>query len=205
MAGLAAGASSARRPSPARLERLARELGVPAERLACLDGELAWRIEERLRELREAAAVDELTGALRRPAGLAALEREVRRARRHGDRHLSVAFIDGDSLKAVNDTFGHAAGDELLRALAETLRRRLRAYDMVIRWGGDEFVCVVHARQQDAERVMAEASAQLLASSGLSFSAGFAEITPGDTAETLVARADADLYARRRRGKGRDK
>jgi len=84
--------------------------------------------------------VDDLTGTLRRGAGLAALEREIGRARRHGDHLLTVAFIDLDSLKSVNDSSGHAAGDALLCELAGALTRRLRAYDLVVRWGGDEFV-----------------------------------------------------------------
>src|SRR2546422_4921884 len=85
------------------LRRLARELDVPAERVAGLSPDLADLISARLRALQEAAHVDDLTGTLRRGAGLAALGREIGRARRHGDHRFTVAFVDLDSLKSVND------------------------------------------------------------------------------------------------------
>jgi diguanylate cyclase (GGDEF)-like protein len=174
--------------------------------------ELLAAIERRLHELHEAAAVDELTGALRRAAGLAALEREVRRARRYGDRKLVVVFLDGVGLKAINDQRGHAAGDAQIRELAAALRRRLRAYDLLIRWGGDEFVCALpQAGLVGAERVLADVAADLASRTGGSFRAGFAELGSDASAdrvengaEALVARADADLR-RERWGDSRQK
>lgn len=187
-------------------ERLARELGVAAGRLAGIDLVLLDLIDRRLKELQEAAAVDELTGALRRAAGLAALHREVRRARRFDDQKLVVVFCDLDDLKAVNDSEGHAAGDALLRETAAALRRRLRAYDLVIRWGGDEFVCSLpQAGLRAAQGAIEDIRTELSARTGASFSAGFAELGPEGEAEDLVARADADLYARRWGEIGRDR
>jgi diguanylate cyclase (GGDEF)-like protein len=184
--------------------RLAGDLGVPPNRLAGLDLELLEAIDSRLGELREAAAVDEMTGALRRAAGLAALEREVRRAHRFEDRKLVVAFVDVDGLKVVNDTRGHAAGDAVLRELAATLRRRLRAYDLVIRWGGDEFVCCLPGAGLDAAgRALDDIRTELVARTACTFSAGFAELGADGDAESLVARADADYYERRRWSVGR--
>ena len=181
------------------LERLAQELGVDAGRLAGVDGELLAAVDRRLRQLSEAAAVDELTGALRRAAGLAALEREVQRAHRYGDSRLVLVFLDGVGLKAVNDELGHAAGDLQIKELAAALRRRLRASDLLVRWGGDEFVCALpQAGREGAERVLSDVAADLEARSGVGFRAGFAELAPADDAESLVARADADL--RRFRG-----
>ena len=174
--------------------RLAQELGVDAERLAGLDSELLAAVDRRLRDLSEAAASDELTGALRRTAGVAALEREVRRAHRYGDSRLVVVFLDGVGLKAVNDEQGHAAGDVQIRGLADALRRRLRASDLLIRWGGDEFVCALpQAGREGAERVLSDVAADLDARSGVGFRAGLAELQPSDDSETLVARADSDL------------
>jgi diguanylate cyclase (GGDEF)-like protein len=179
--------------------RLAHELGTPASRLAALDPQLVELIDRRLRELKEAAAVDELTGALRRAAGMAALVREVRRARRFNDLKLVVAFVDVDNLKGVNDTQGHAAGDAVLRELAAALRRRLRAYDLVIRWGGDEFVCSLpQAGLEPARRALEDIRTELMARTSSSFSSGLAELGPESDAKDLVARADADLYERRR-------
>ena len=181
------------------LRRLAAELGVPRERLAGLSPDLALLISDRLRALQETAHVDDLTGTLRRGAGLAALEREVRRARRHGDHLFTVAFMDLDSLKSVNDSSGHAAGDALLRELAGALKRRLRAYDLVMRWGGDEFVVALsHAGQKSARRILEEVEHDFGARTGHHFDIGVAEIEPEGGAEELVARADADLYAHRR-------
>jgi diguanylate cyclase (GGDEF)-like protein len=182
-------------------DELAAELGVAPARLLDVDRELLEAVERRLAELREAAAVDELTGVLRRAAGLAALEREVRRAQRFDDRELVVAFIDLDELKGVNDTRGHAAGDAVLREVASALRRRLRAYDLVIRWGGDEFVCSLPgAGLEPARRALADICAEFRARTGCTFSAGFAALGEDGDAASLVARADADYYESRRSG-----
>lgn len=184
----------------ALLSRVAADLGVPPGRLAGVDRELLEAIDRRLEQLREAAAVDELTGALRRAAGLAALQREVRRAHRFEDRKLVVAFCDLDNLKVVNDTLGHGAGDAVLCELAAALRRRLRAYDLVIRWGGDEFVCSLPgAGLEAAQRALDDIQTVFAARTDCTFSAGFAELGSDWDAETLVARADADYYERRRR------
>jgi diguanylate cyclase (GGDEF)-like protein len=88
------------------------------------------------------ATVDRLTGVANRPALLAALFNEVERANRY-ERPLSVAFVDIDHFKAVNDTYGHAAGDEVLRGVAETIRTNLRATDMIGRYGGEEFMLIL--------------------------------------------------------------
>jgi diguanylate cyclase (GGDEF)-like protein len=176
------------------VKRLAQELSLDPARLAGLDEELLAALDLRLRQLAEAAAVDELTGALRRAAGLAALEREVGRAHRYGDHKLVVVFIDGVGLKAVNEEHGHAAGDVKIQELAAALRRRLRRSDLLVRWGGDEFVCALpQAGRQGAERVLSDVAADLEARSGVSFRAGFAELAAADDAEMLVARADEDL------------
>jgi diguanylate cyclase (GGDEF)-like protein len=184
-------------------ERLGRLLGVAPARLAELEPELLGRILHRLEELQEAAATDELTGALRRRSGLAALEREVQRARRFDDRKLVVAFLDVDALKAVNDREGHAAGDAMLRELAAALRRRLRAYDLVIRWGGDEFVCTLsQAGVEAARHVFDDVLADYVQRTGCTFSVGFAELDAEVNAIELVTHADADLYQRRTRSLG---
>jgi diguanylate cyclase (GGDEF)-like protein len=188
-------------PSERALRRqVAGELGLPADRLAAVGRDVVEAIERRILELKEEAAVDEMTGALRRTAGLAQLEREVRRARRFDDRKLVVAFVDLDDLKVVNDQRGHAAGDAVLRELAAALRRRLRAYDLVIRWGGDEFVCSLPGAGLEAtQRALEDIRTELRARTGCTFSAGFAEVGEEGDAESLVARADADYYERRRR------
>ncbi len=126
-------------------DALAASLGVDPSGLALLSGREAATglarlrtLQDRVRVLDERASTDDLTGLLRRGAGLALLEREIDRSRRTETR-LVVAFVDVDGLKRVNDELGHAAGDRLLSDVAAVLRSRLRSYDLVMRWGGDEF------------------------------------------------------------------
>ena len=93
-------------------------------------------------------------------------------------------FIDVDGLKRINDTEGHAAGDTLLADVVAAIRERLRAYDLVIRWGGDEFVCVLpDATREEAERTLADIEQHVRdRTSGRSVSTGLAALEDGDTA-----------------------
>ena len=107
-------------------------------------------LAEAERELK-AAATDELTGAWTRRFGFVQIVRELERERRTGDR-LTVAFLDVDGLKSLNDSEGHAAGDRLLRLAVDTMRTHLRPYDVVVRYGGDEFLCAMPDTGTDAAR-----------------------------------------------------
>ncbi len=149
---------------------------------------------------RDQSSVDMLTGAHARGAGLVELGRELTRAAKTGQ-SLIVAFIDVDNLKAVNDSTGHAAGDDLLRSVAHSLKARLRSYDLIVRYGGDEFLCAISDLDlPGAAARLSEANVLLSAlPSPASFTAGLAEMQHGDTLEGLIARADAALYVRRRR------
>ncbi len=100
------------------------------------------QLTEALQSAREAATTDRLTRVANRPTLLAQLFQEVERATRYG-RPLSVAFIDLDRFKIVNDTFGHAVGDDVLRAVAETFRNNTRDTDFIGRYGGEEFVLIL--------------------------------------------------------------
>jgi diguanylate cyclase (GGDEF)-like protein len=141
------------------------------------------------------AALDPLTGVFLRSAGFVQLEREMARAKRTGE-PLVVAFVDVDRLKAVNDTYGHSGGDDLLVAVADALRSHLRAEDLVFRYGGDEFVCAfvgltmidATARLQDVNRSLKRATV-----SG-SISVGLAELLQNDSPGDLIHRADAAMY-----------
>lgn len=148
---------------------------------------------------REQAGTDELTGARRRGVGLEELANEVRRARREGT-GLVAAFVDVDALKAVNDSSGHAAGDEVLRAVARGLRQHMRSYDLLVRMGGDEFLCALPKVDiAEAQRRFGDLSEALGDSSGTTVSVGYSELRAEDSNETFVARADADLITLRER------
>jgi PleD family two-component response regulator len=95
----------------------------------------------RLREMEHRASHDELTGLLARDELRARLDVSLRSAYRH-DHVVGVLFLDLDGFKAINDSMGHDAGDELLKAFGERLRESVRAEDLVARFGGDEFVVV---------------------------------------------------------------
>ena len=186
---------------------LATALGLKPEDLATLEPARLRAALDRLREmagytrkLLEVATTDDLTGALRRSAGLAALQREIDRFRRVGGQGISVMFLDVDSLKHVNDTEGHAAGDRVLVEVVSAIRQRVRSYDLVVRYGGDEFLCaLVDVGPEDAERTLADIRRQYTATTGHSVSVGMTTVGESDTAESVVARADAALYAERRR------
>jgi diguanylate cyclase (GGDEF)-like protein len=176
-------------------------------RHAAEDRRQAAEDRRRTRMEREEAERDELTGALGRRAGLIALQREIARARRSSEA-LVVAFVDVDGLKAVNDRQGHAAGDALLENVVVSLRSGLRAYDVVVRYAGDEFLCALSgAEAEEAAARFDECAGILSALTGASVSIGLAELRDGETLEGLIARADAALYAARRRvrqGRGAD-
>ena len=143
--------------------------------------------------LREKSAFDELTGVLRRAAGISVTEREIARAGRHNS-PLTLAFLDIDGLDEINDKEGRATGDEMLRGLTHLLKEGLRADDAVLRYGGDEFVCILPdmaAKQARAKlgEIQLEAARQ-----GIRFAIGVAELQRSDDVVSLLARADTDLY-----------
>ncbi len=149
--------------------------------------------------LRSNIANDELTGALRRSAGEHQLQAEMARVRRLGQGRLTVAFLDIDALKTVNDSQGHEAGDRLLQVLVSTIQRRIRSYDSVTRWGGDEFVIAFpQADRQSAESILQEVKSTFQRDTGQTFSYGLAELEASDDLTAVVARADAELYEQKR-------
>ena len=183
-----------------------------AQRTDALQKELAerQRLETRLRTLAEH---DPLTGLMNRAALTEALRRSLALAARQ-KWSVAVVFIDLDKFKAVNDSLGHAAGDELLRQIASRLQGCLRESDLLGRLGGDEFIVVAEALH-DGPRNAIELTDKLLMqmkrpfllgdqSIAMSFSAGIA-IFPGDgeTPESLIANADAAMYQAKEQGRYR--
>ena len=152
-------------------------------------------------ELRRFASIDILTGLHNRRATLDHLTECVQRDRRSAD-SLAVLFLDLDGFKAVNDRYGHAAGDELLVAAAGRLQCTLRAEDWIGRYGGDEFVVVVRDTTMDkvhllAKRIETDIATPFLLDSGVAnigCSVGIAIDQPGHSAQSILAAADAAMY-----------
>jgi diguanylate cyclase (GGDEF)-like protein len=151
---------------------------------------------------RQLFLVDGLTGARRRDAGLLELEREITRADRTGQTFVLV-FVDVDGLKRINDVHGHTAGDELLAHIAETIRSHLRAYDLIVRYGGDEFLCgLMDLSLHDTVERFAHINTSLISEHRASVTAGVTELRAGDRLQDLIERADAALYDERQHTRG---
>lgn len=127
------------------------------------------------------------------------LEREVNKAHRTGTPFV-LAFIDVDGLKGLNDTLGHAAGDELLSQVVETVRGVIREYDLIVRYGGDEFLCgLADLDLAEAGRRFQVANASLAVTREAQVSVGLAQLAASESLNDLIARADAVMYAGRER------
>ena len=154
---------------------------------------------DRIHSARERAGLllDQLTGVHRRDPGLLELEREVMKAHRTGTSFV-LAFIDIDGLKALNDAEGHAAGDALLSQVVDAVRGVVREYDLIVRYGGDEFLCgLLGLELSEVQERFQIANAALAVTREAQVSVGLAELAADESLEELVARADKVMYAGR--------
>jgi diguanylate cyclase (GGDEF)-like protein len=197
-ASVAAGAkeNAAQRLAALRARAAHDRTRAAADRAAAA-ADRASAAEDRARaaiELRHAYH-DDLTGALRREMGEVALQHEVDRARR-GDGRLVLAFVDVDRLKALNDRKGHNAGDALLKAVVSAMRSRLRSFDPVVRYGGDEFICALAgANPAEANTRFDEIQEELAREhEEAGISVGVVELLADESLDDLISRGDAALY-----------
>jgi diguanylate cyclase (GGDEF)-like protein len=161
------------------------------------------RLGVALEQLRELSERDELTGLANRRSVMAQLEQAVARCA-GGGAPLAVALLDVDHFKRVNDTHGHAVGDQVLRGFAEAVSARLRSSDRVARYGGEEFLLLLPgcaeaaAAQQAAERVRLAVERHpwggVAEGLRITVSIGVAVCRPGEGAAALLQRADTALY-----------
>ncbi len=168
------------------------------------------RAEDRIAHL---AYHDSLTGLPNRSLLAEHLELAIARARR-ADRSIALLYLDLDDFKLVNDSFGHAAGDELLREVCARLERRRRASDLLARQGGDEFLLLIADVDGDANDVARAAAGGLLDTLAEPFSVQGSEFhlrasvgisvfpRDADDAETLLRHADAAMYQAKTAGRG---
>lgn len=166
------------------------------------------RLKSRLSEAETLADKDALTPLLNRRAFVRELGRVIAFIQRYGG-PASLIYFDMDGLKAVNDRFGHPAGDQLLKSAAERLMANVRESDIVGRLGGDEFaVILVHADIATGAAKAATLAQAIEAEpvqwgewmAPLKVSYGVRKIVPGLSAEQILAAADAAMYARKRAG-----
>jgi diguanylate cyclase (GGDEF)-like protein len=163
---------------------------------------------ERIEEL---AQMDELTGALNRRFVMKELDDELLRCTR-GSQACSVALIDLDWFKKINDTFGHPAGDEVLRTFAITIFANIRGIDKFGRYGGEEFLLILPDTAKETATRTLDRLREIIAgldwaaiAPGLtvSMSAGLTSVRTNDTTDTVLSRADRALYQAKQDGRNR--
>ena len=163
-----------------------------------------------IEETKQLALTDGLTGLYNRRHATKRLEEEIARSRRNNT-GLCVAMCDVDHFKAINDEFGHGAGDRVLQQIASSLTEYVRRNDIVSRWGGEEFLVIFSEIKLTAARIVAERLRGRLANTpqveggpeSISVSIGLSMLRPGVTADALIEQADQALYRAKARGRNR--
>jgi diguanylate cyclase (GGDEF)-like protein len=167
--------------------------------LGSMKSMLAKENERLIRELKSQAWFDPLTGLYNRRYVMEEFRNILRRAARSGPPVHAILF-DLDGFKSVNDRLGHLEGDRILQSAATALRGAIRQGDLLGRFGGDEFLMVAVGNAASVGDVVERCRTAVLAATGLSISAGFANAgTPGEPPEGLIARADLDLAVSKQR------
>ena len=169
------------------------------------------KLKEAYRRIEELAELDELTGSLNRRSIMRMLEEEIARSHRL-NAPCTVALIDLDFFKRINDLYGHPTGDEVLRTFAITAFANIRSVDRFGRYGGEEFLLILPDTDETSAVQMLDRLRGIIAeldwsafSSGMrvTISAGVAMLRANEISDTLLARADGALYASKARGRNR--
>ncbi|GLO45809.1 GGDEF domain-containing protein [Pseudomonas putida] len=193
-----------------REQELAGRLQGLSERVANMEQE-ALGYREHLEEQRQKALLDPLTGLPNRAAWSERVEREILEWQAHGG-HLAMAILDLDHFKRINDSYGHLAGDKVLKIVADQLRKRLRGGDFIARFGGEEFVLLLPQTSpadavQIAEVLRATVEACPFHFKGervvITTSIGLGAFRSGERGDQVLKRADAALYRAKELGRNR--
>lgn len=183
--------------------------------IAMIASELFYRIRGQQfalqRELRELASIDALTGLHNRRELENRISEEMSRSRRHAE-PMSIVIGDLDRFKRVNDSFGHAVGDDVLRAVGERIRRNLRTEDLAVRWGGEEFLLLLPSTDEQQAVGVADKIRQAIADRPVAcgdrevpvtISFGVAQLGSDEQVSELVRRADDAMYRAKSGGRNR--
>lgn len=193
-----------------REQELAGRLQGLSERVANMEQE-ALGYREHLEEQRQKALLDPLTGLPNRAAWSERVEREMLEWQAHGG-HLAMAILDLDHFKRINDSYGHLAGDKVLKIVADQLRKRLRGHDFIARFGGEEFVLLLPQTSPAAAAQIAEVLRATVEACPFHFkgervvittSIGLGAFRPGERGDQVLKRADAALYRAKESGRNR--
>ena len=194
----------------AREQEVAGRLKSLAERVAHMEQE-ALGYREHLEEQRQKALIDPLTGLPNRAAWTERLEHEIAQWQQHGNT-LSLAMLDLDHFKRINDNYGHLAGDKVLKIIATVLRKRLRGSDFIARFGGEEFVLLLPATPPAVGTKLLETLRASIEACPFHFkgervtitvSMGLAAFRPGEHSDLVLKRADQALYRAKNAGRNR--
>ncbi|WP_321370491.1 diguanylate cyclase [uncultured Desulfuromusa sp.] len=187
-----------------RVEERTRELN-----LALLEvGDLAAQLNASLQQIESLAVTDSLTDTYNRRKFDEIVAAEHGHEK-HGKPPFSLIMLDIDHFKKVNDEFGHSTGDEVLKCLCRLIRGLIRQGDLLIRWGGEEFILLLPATEIDeagpfAERVRLEVEQENFPVVGkITISLGVAQLRKGDSINALLKRVDNALYQAKQRGRNR--
>ena len=198
--------NAAQREASSLTERLNKHL-KQVEKIARISDRYQAMLQDLNKRLEHESTHDALTGLANRRLGLARLSELIA-----ADQPLSIALVDVDHFKRVNDAFGHEAGDQALTAVAHALRDPLGGTELVARWGGEEFLLIwpqtdlaAAIEYAQALRLAVPAQAPTLAGRTLrtTVSLGLAERRDGESVSQLLRRADAALYAAKDAGRDR--
>ncbi|MQA57866.1 GGDEF domain-containing protein [Pseudomonas piscis] len=193
-----------------REKDMATRLQSLAARVSSMEQE-AQGYREHLEEQRQKALVDPLTGLPNRAAWSERLEHEVSQWQRHGN-SLLLAMLDLDHFKRINDSYGHLAGDKVLKIIANVLRKRLRGTDFIARFGGEEFVLLMPDTPWAAGTRLVETLRAAIEACPFHFkgepvtvtvSIGLSAFKAGDRSDLVIKRADQALYRAKDAGRNR--
>jgi diguanylate cyclase len=186
-------------------------LGIFSSSLKASLYQSGLKLKEAYKRIEELAELDELTGSFNRRCIMRMLDEEIARSARSGS-SCSIALIDLDHFKRVNDSYGHPTGDEVLRTFAITMFANIRSVDRFGRYGGEEFLLVLPdmpnegaGRAMDRLRAIVADLDWSAFSPGMkvTLSAGVATLKPNETTDSFLARADTALYTAKAQGRNR--